>query len=323
VGLAALEGLSLGRFRVTYRVTRPLDGSSFFGSALRGAFGTNLRHLTCPSHAGVCDSCGLRGACAYAYVFDTQLPEGSDRLRTHREVPRPFVLEPPPPERSTGEHGRTLVMHVTLFGRALDYLALVLTAFSQVHHVGASANLELEEVRVSYAGFWLSPPIAESWVWRPGGNWPASDPPSVRGSDILQRLPQEPVTALELDFATMTRLKYEGDQVRRPEFHVVVRNLLRRLANIAYFHGGGELDVDFRGLIEAAQRVALTSDRTRWVVWERYSSRQKAAVNLGGFVGSASYSGELSDFLPFLLLGQYSHVGKNATFGLGRYIVRV
>jgi hypothetical protein len=40
---------------------------------------------------------------------------------------------------------------------------------------------------------------------------------------------------------------------------------------------------------------------------------------LGGAVGTWHLEGELAPFIPLLHLGQWLHVGKNATFGLGRY----
>ena len=36
-------------------------------------------------------------------------------------------------------------------------------------------------------------------------------------------------------------------------------------------------------------------------------------------VGRVTYAGELAEFVPFVALGAFLHVGKNATFGLGRY----
>ena len=43
-------------------------------------------------------------------------------------------------------------------------------------------------------------------------------------------------------------------------------------------------------------------------------------MKLGGFVGEITYDGEnLTDFLPYVLLGSFTHVGKGATFGLGKY----
>ena len=44
----------------------------------------------------------------------------------------------------------------------------------------------------------------------------------------------------------------------------------------------------------------------------------RRAIYLGGLVGTAAYEGDFAEFLPWLLWGQLVHVGKNATFGLGR-----
>ncbi|MEW6229930.1 MAG: CRISPR system precrRNA processing endoribonuclease RAMP protein Cas6, partial [Bacillota bacterium] len=130
---------------------------------------------------------------------------------------------------------------------------------------------------------------------------------------------------LTVSFETMTRLKFEGSLNDRPEFHVLIRSLLRRISSLLYFHHGTKLDMDFRGFISQAERVRLAAQRTQWVDWERYSSRQDARMKLGGIVGAATYEFPDPDlvalFLPWLLLGEYAHVGKGGTFGLGRFTV--
>ncbi len=41
---------------------------------------------------------------------------------------------------------------------------------------------------------------------------------------------------------------------------------------------------------------------------------------LGGFLGKISYEGDnLKEFLPLVFIGTLIHIGKGATFGLGRY----
>ncbi len=100
---------------------------------------------------------------------------------------------------------------------------------------------------------------------------------------------------------------------------MLIRNLLRRLSSLAYFHHGWELDLDFTGLIERAAGVRLVEDNTRWVNWERYSSRQDSKMNLGGVVGTVVYEGDLDEFIPLLRLGELVHVGKGAVFGMGKY----
>jgi CRISPR/Cas system endoribonuclease Cas6 (RAMP superfamily) len=123
----------------------------------------------------------------------------------------------------------------------------------------------------------------------------------------------------------MTRLKFQGGLEDRPEFHVLARSLLRRVSSLLYFHHGTRLDMDFRGFISEAERVRLAALNTRWVDWERYSSRQDTRMKLGGLVGTATY--EFNDarlaafFLPWLVLGECVHVGKGCTFGLGRFTV--
>ncbi len=38
-----------------------------------------------------------------------------------------------------------------------------------------------------------------------------------------------------------------------------------------------------------------------------------------GLVGTAVYEGDLTLFWPYLVFGQWTHVGSSTTFGLGRY----
>ena len=42
-------------------------------------------------------------------------------------------------------------------------------------------------------------------------------------------------------------------------------------------------------------------------------------MTLGGALGSWTLSGELAPLLPWLRLGEWLHVGKNATLGMGGY----
>ena len=67
----------------------------------------------------------------------------------------------------------------------------------------------------------------------------------------------------------------------------------------------------------------LTDQRAlHWFDWKRYSSRQQQEMTLGGVVGQWHLHGPteaLANAWPWLWLGQWLHVGKNATMGLGGY----
>jgi hypothetical protein len=99
----------------------------------------------------------------------------------------------------------------------------------------------------------------------------------------------------------------------------LIRAILRRVSSLYYFHCGEQWQADYRGIIAQAQEVKTTRAQTQWVEWERYSARQDKKIELGGFVGEASYAGEVESFLPLLLTGQLVHVGKACVFGNGKY----
>jgi len=40
---------------------------------------------------------------------------------------------------------------------------------------------------------------------------------------------------------------------------------------------------------------------------------------MGGFIGLVTFQGNFKEFLPFVNLGEYIHVGKGTSFGLGKY----
>jgi hypothetical protein len=40
-----------------------------------------------------------------------------------------------------------------------------------------------------------------------------------------------------------------------------------------------------------------------------------------GFIGSITYGGDLAEFLPLLVLGEYVYLGEDAVFGNGWYTV--
>lgn len=91
------------------------------------------------------------------------------------------------------------------------------------------------------------------------------------------------------------------------------------MSSLAYFHCGEELNIDYKLLISQAEKIKIKDNNLAWIDWERYSSRQDVRMKLGGFVGTVSYEGDFRDFLPLLVIGQYTHIGKNCTFGLGKY----
>ena len=127
---------------------------------------------------------------------------------------------------------------------------------------------------------------------------------------------------MTLEFQSPVRLKYQNRLLTPQRFEVaaILGNLLRRVSMLSYFHGNAPLELDFKSLTAAARSTAALSTELKWSEWTRYSSRQKTKMQMGGITGTVQLSGEdIKPFWPLLWIGQWLHIGKATSMGLGHY----
>ncbi len=322
----------LERFRyVTLDVTMTAEAAAhlppYKGSTLRGAFGHAFRRVACPFRA--CPPCLVPKTCPYTYVFETPPRDETGWTARLPAVPHPFILEPPPGDRTVYAPDEAMTFGLVLIGRAIDFAPYFVVALREMGRAGLGrgrARWRLARITDRAAGATLydGATDAERLLAQPTVHFPSLAPafPSLAPAASSRSGGGEGEgegAQVTVRFETPTRLKYDGHLNDKPEFHVLMRNLLRRLSALATCHCGFTLDVDFRDLIRRAEQVATRSADLRWVDWERYSARQDARMTLGGFVGTATFAGDLAPFTPFLRLGEVVHVGKGTAFGLGKY----
>jgi hypothetical protein len=301
------------------------------GSVLRGGFGSAFRRIACAVGAKACDGCELREGCPYAYVFETAPAAASEALRNLRDVPRPFVVEPPDgPEgnRTLYDPGELLSFGLILVGHSVDCLPYFVATFRELGRTGIGprrAGFDLDRVSQVDLGLTGSGPdrllIYENDAVTSHAQTTTMDAACLGQAGITERAKLLPDDRLAVNFLTMTRLTSDERTATRPDFQVLARALLRRTSAMAYFHHGVRLDLDYQDMVRLAGAVTLVRDETSWVDWHRYSNRQDQAMAFGGLVGPAVFEGHLRPFLELLTLGSFVHVGKGATFGLGRYDV--
>jgi hypothetical protein len=299
--------LRLARFRLDFEVEAPIHLHYYAGSQLRGAFGHALRRAACVTRQKDCKACPLYRSCAYPEVFETPAPLEGHRLQRFSQVPNPYVVEPPPLGARDYRPGEALSFHFVLMGRALRHLPLAVHAWQRALERrgglgGGSARL---------AGVAYLPPE--------GGPEPVFADGELRAPDI--RPPAAPALdgAARLRFGTPLRLQQDGKALGHA---MTARDLLMGLARrywlLAEFHQEARPEVDFGALGERAAAVEM-EDGLLWRDWRRYSSRQQQGMVLGGVVGEAALRGDLAPFAGLLAAGQWTHLGKNASFGLGGY----
>ncbi|MBF0154078.1 MAG: CRISPR system precrRNA processing endoribonuclease RAMP protein Cas6 [Magnetococcales bacterium] len=280
----------------------------YAGSSLRGVFGSALRQVCCLTGMAECLPCSLRRTCPYATIFELPPPVEGQEGRT--DLPNPYVIEPPPWGARHFEQGALLTFHLVLVGRALSQLSLLILAWQRALARGigpGDGTARLQRV------------VLET----PGGDEEifTLDEGGVREHLRQIAIPPWPGVPITLHFITPTRIQKEGRPMgpERLTPREWLLNLSRRVERLAQIHAGTTLSIDPHHLIQRAEAVSARG-RLHWHDWTRRSSRQQRVMTLGGVTGRWTLSGDaLETFWPFLYLGQWLHVGKNATFGLGHY----
>jgi len=315
-----LGSFRLARYRFDLEAVEPLQLPPYKGSTLRGGFGYAFKKMVCGQGREAwraCTPCKRGNDCPYGYIFETSVPKDSAVLSNLQDVPIPFVIEPPADRRTTFNAGDRLAFEVVLVGKAINYLPYFLLAFQELGRMGigkSQGRYVLQRIMAVHPWESTQEIVYDGVDVRVGGR-----DLSVSYAAIADRALALPAEHLALHFLTPTRIKHADRFTTQPDFHVLVRALLRRISSLSYFHCGELFDADFRGLIEAAQAVRTAHQAVEWVDWDRYSTRQQKRMNLGGFVGESAYEGDLIPFQPLLALGELTHVGKATVFGHGQY----
>jgi hypothetical protein len=131
--------------------------------------------------------------------------------------------------------------------------------------------------------------------------------------DSSQASAQARVHRLTLRFLTPTELKSAGDLTLLPAFPVVFSRTRDRIRSLS----GHALNLDFDGMAQRAQQIALTSHQLIHNRRQRSSSKTGQTHALGGFTGDVVYTGDLNEFLPFLEAAHFTGIGRQTVWGKG------
>lgn len=353
-----MTNLPVARYRLTARVQQPLSLPDYAGSLLRGQFGAALRNVACMTRQPTCPGCPLIQTCPYTRIFEAQPPpQGSHALQNFSQIPNPYLIEPPTPGERLLDADDDFEFHIVLIGHALEQFALIIFALRRALSHGLTRQrvpVDLLQVDwVDEAG--ASHPI---WhMERPTLlAHPASlSLPTglVDGSKIIaahtgytgatarndinfSESPDQPhAPGMALLIQTPLRLQQQGQPLGVGQLtpRALVAALARRSALLMEFHTGQTACANgFAPTActwgEAARRITHLSEsltdtqELHWFDWTRYSSRQQQPMTLGGVLGKWTLHGPadvLAEITPWLWLGQWLHVGKNASMGLGKY----
>jgi hypothetical protein len=123
-----LDRIAFASFVISLRASTGISLPPYKGSALRGAFDVVLKDTVCVMGHRQSNRCILRPKCAYAYDFDTPIPDGVSRMRKYESAPHPHPLLE---TRARYEPGEQVRFTLTLIGKAIDYRWLCGESFGE------------------------------------------------------------------------------------------------------------------------------------------------------------------------------------------------
>jgi len=239
----------------------------------------------------------LRGALGYALRDDSIFAPGAAGRHPSglADLPRPFLFRSAHLDGATVEAGTRFHFGLHLFDTRRDLAPMFTEAFARMGQRGigaGSGGLRLCDVdRVDVAM-----PLA------PG---------------------EAAIETISVDFLTPTELKSRAAIAPEPLFPVLFARMRDRITTLSALYGDGPIEIDFRAMGERAQAVRMTASDIRYMEVTRRSTRTGQRHPIGGFLGTASYAGALTEFLPWLEAAAFTGVGRQTTWGKGEIRVRV
>jgi CRISPR-associated endoribonuclease Cas6 len=254
-----------------------------------------------------CEPCPEAATCPYNQILTQPLSADPAALKRYQKPSLPFVFDIPvlPPNSNRGS---TMELGLIIAGSAVNCLGEYIAATgAMLRNPGFMRRLNASILKVETVGYRGIRHI----IMEPGGGVETGllEILSVRGLQEAMVLPSDTVT---LTIVTPMRIMGEGKPLRKLSFSPFVRALFRRLSSLAYYYGGEEAELDYKWLAEQSRLVECVAADVRWVEWGNKWS---------GLIGTATFTGDMSEYRPFLLAGEYLHVGKGASFGLGSFLI--
>lgn len=306
----------VARFRFAATASTPIELPPYTGSMWRGVLATAFRKSVCVPRVPTCERCLITDFCAFFRFFEDGAVGDQPQAR-FQDSSRPYVLNLLEPGDRTAKPGEPLAVGLTLIGDSIDFLPYWIYAFQRAGELGLGrgrGRFALSEVAQETA---LG---SDTWrpIWQPG----AAHCTLLELAAVA--LP-EPPAAATIELPTPLRIKRRGDWVDAAGFTAgeFFYHLCRRLDRLDGLFGAVEAPAGYWTTHRAfIQGLPAAATEVHWHDWTRYSSRQQQHMKLGGLMGRFRVpDAALPELWPLLWLGQYVHLGKNTSFGLGAYRV--
>lgn len=247
--------------------------------------------------------------CCYYQLFSKQLATEPLALKHHQKPPFPFIFSFQK-LYATDECGQVII-ELTLTGYASNHADEFISAIKALLEHGYSRGFHPESRIIGVESLGM---YGDKLLLSDFGNSAERKKIIILDADTVIDSRNHSGDLVEISFLTPLRLIQQGKVLTNFDPGKFICALMRRISSISYYYCGYEMMDDFSGYADAANRVELIENTLF------YGAANKL-FNHSGIMGSAVLSGLGYELIPFLILGEYLHLGKAASYGMGRFKV--
>lgn len=276
--------LSLHRYKLTFQLPENMDAQNFFGSKLRGILGSVLKE-TNPEILKV--------------LYEKQALPKNHPAALHIGVthyPSPFLITHLP-YHNLKQNQVTFIL--TLLGAYHQYFSEIYRAFENFQVLKNISN-EIQLLSVEKLKYNKTNLLKHSYE---------NTYNDVKDMDIK---------TVEIRFRSPFIIARGKELITDFGFQTIYKNLHRRVALLSTVFGNSQEEV--RELTDEAfsEKVHIARIEIDSKKIYRDPSDKKDYTKYG-FSGTLTYKGDLKKYLPLLSFGQYTQIGSDTAFGLGKY----
>ena len=277
-------------------------------SALRGGMGEMMLRSHCIRDRK-CDDCDFKTECLVQRVMYSQMEIQPKFMTSGDSVG--YVLECED-YREEFYEGDDLKFNLVLFGKTIVYFSQFLDAFFRLGMMGIGKNKSKFSI--------VSVTNSKGKEILRGNNVVMSEYKVLTVNDYIQyRMSQiRSKDEICLVFQTPLSLKYQGEMILEFAWDAIIKSISRRIYMLDCFEG----IENEQNISELENDILIMHEEHRNVSVPRYSNRQQSKMVFRGIEGELKVSGVSDELLQVILAGELLHIGKNTSFGFGRYRVK-
>lgn len=295
--------LPLLLLRINVKQHQDLQLPPYAGSMLRGAFGHALKHVTCTTKLPNCQQCPLAQLCVYTQVFEAAINLQS---QAQPQFVNPYVIKAPCSNNPYIAANSMWYFDMVLVGKAIEQWPIVAFAWQKACQDGFGKGKSAAELISIYQN--------DHVLYQPQT--------PLNHYQLTAIKPLNNSNQVTLNFVTPLRLQHQNHVILHSEqlsAPILLMGLAKRIQRLTELHAT-PVSLQMPTLLAAAQHITLQTQLKRDTL-ARYSNRQQRSMNLDGLIGSITLTGDLTLFALLLSLGELIHLGKNATMGMGQYLI--